>query len=72
MIGLLMTGAYILKGIRSTLHGPLNTRWLGHRLEISTREVIAIAPLMVLMLLVGVWPAWLVGVINEAVVRMFA
>ena len=25
MIGLLMTGAYILKGVRSTLHGPLNT-----------------------------------------------
>jgi NADH-quinone oxidoreductase subunit M len=67
-----MTGAYILKGIRSTLHGPVNTRWLGHRLEISPREIIAIAPLMVLMLVVGIWPAWLVGVINEAVTRMFA
>jgi NADH-quinone oxidoreductase subunit M len=72
MIGLLMTGAYILKGIRATLHGPVNTRWLGHRLEISPREIVALAPLMALMLAVGVWPAWLVGVINEAVTRMFA
>jgi NADH-quinone oxidoreductase subunit M len=72
MLGLLMTGAYILKGIRRTLHGPLNTRWLGHHLEISPREIIAIAPLMVLMLVVGIWPAWLVGVINEAVTRLFA
>jgi NADH-quinone oxidoreductase subunit M len=72
MLGLLMTGAYILKGIRATLHGPLNTRWLGHSLEISPREILAIAPLMVLMLAVGIWPAWLVGMINETVMRMFA
>ena len=72
MLGLLMTGAYILKGIRRTLHGPVNTRWVGHRLEIAPREIIALAPLMVLMLLVGIWPAWLVSVINEAVTRLFA
>ena len=70
MLGLLITGAYILKGIRKTLHGPVNPRWIGHRLEISTREVIAIAPLMGLMLVVGIWPAWLVSVINATVTRM--
>ena len=70
MLGLLITGAYILKGVRKTLHGPVNPRWIGHRLEISTREVIAIAPLMGLMLVVGIWPAWLVSVINATVTRM--
>jgi len=70
MIGLLMTGAYILKGIGKVLHGPLNTKWVGHKLEISPREVVAIAPLLVLMLVIGVWPGWLVNVINEAVTRM--
>jgi NADH-quinone oxidoreductase subunit M len=70
MIGLLMTGAYILKGIGKVLHGPLNTKWVGHPLEISPREVVAIAPLLVLMLVIGVWPGWLVNVINEAVTRM--
>jgi NADH-quinone oxidoreductase subunit M len=70
MVGLLMTGAYILKGIGRVLHGPLNPRWVGHSLEISPREVLAIAPLMALMLALGVWPWWLVNVINEAVTRM--
>ncbi|MEZ4515486.1 MAG: hypothetical protein R3C44_01150 [Chloroflexota bacterium] len=27
MLGLLMTGAYILKGIGETLHGPLKPEW---------------------------------------------
>jgi len=71
MIGLLITGAYILKGIKLVLHGPMNEKWAGHRLEISRREVIAIAPLMALMLLIGVWPSWIVGVINQTVMRLF-
>lgn len=70
MLGLLMTGAYILKGIYKAIYGPLNPKWVGHKLEISAREVIAIAPLLVLMLVLGVWPGWLVHVINEAVTRL--
>jgi NADH-quinone oxidoreductase subunit M len=72
MIGLLMTGAYILKGVRSTLYGPVNRRWLGHRLEISAREVVALAPLVALLVFNGVWPAWLVSVINDTVTRFLA
>ena len=43
MIGLLFTGAYILKGIMLVLHGPLNEKWGHgeHRLtEISSRELV--------------------------------
>jgi NADH-quinone oxidoreductase subunit M len=71
MLGLLITGAYIVKGIRDVLHGPLNEAWQGHALEINRREIIAIAPLMVLMLAIGVWPAWLLDVINQTVLRLF-
>jgi len=71
MLGLLFTGAYILKGIRETLHGPLNPEWSGHVSEINRRELWVIAPLMVLMLWLGVWPAWLLGVINQAVTTLF-
>jgi NADH-quinone oxidoreductase subunit M len=71
MIGLLITGAYILKGVRMVLHGPLNEKWLGHALEINRREVIAIAPLMALMLIIGIWPAWILDVINQTVLRLF-
>jgi NADH-quinone oxidoreductase subunit M len=70
MIGLLITGAYILKGIKQVLHGPMNEKWLGHRLEINRREVVAIAPLMFLMLLIGVWPSWILEVINKTVMRL--
>lgn len=66
MIGLLFTGAYILKGIKLVLHGPLNERWVGALAEINAREVVVMAPLMVLMLLIGVWPAWILQVINRA------
>jgi NADH-quinone oxidoreductase subunit M len=71
MLGLLITGIYILKSIRQVLHGPLNEAWQGHALEINRREVIAIAPLMVLMLAIGIWPAWIVSVINATILRLF-
>jgi NADH-quinone oxidoreductase subunit M len=70
-IGLLFTGAYVLKGIAKLLHGPINSRWIGHVSEINTREVLVIAPLMVLMLFIGVWPAWILDVINRAVTALF-
>jgi NADH-quinone oxidoreductase subunit M len=72
MIGLFFTGAYILKGIKQVLHGPLNEHWIGHLTEINTREVLVIAPLMILILLIGVWPAWILDVINRAITVLFS
>ena len=74
MLGLLFTGAYILKGISKVLHGPMNEQWAHgeHKLtEISTREIIVMAPLMTLILVIGVWPAWILDVINKAVMHLF-
>ncbi len=71
MIGLFFTGAYILKGIKKVLHGPTNEHWIGHITEINLREIIVVGPLMVLMLLIGVWPAWILGVINSAMQVLF-
>jgi NADH-quinone oxidoreductase subunit M len=71
MLGLLFTGAYVLKGIKHVLQGPLNEKWVGHLSEINTREIFVIAPLMVLMLQLGVWPAWLLDVINGAMTALF-
>ncbi|OGO27586.1 MAG: hypothetical protein A2W33_08310 [Chloroflexi bacterium RBG_16_52_11] len=74
MLGLLFTGAYILKGIKKVLHGPVNERWAHgeHKLtEINPREIIVMAPLMALILVIGVWPAWILNVINKAVVMLF-
>jgi NADH-quinone oxidoreductase subunit M len=74
MLGLLFTGAYILKGIKMVLHGPLNEHWAHgeHRLtEMNTREIFVMVPLMALILWIGLWPAWILDVINKAVVMLF-
>ena len=74
MLGLLMTGAYILKGIKQVLHGPLNEHWAHgeHRLtEINIREILVMAPLMVLILVIGIWPMWILDVINKAMMMLF-
>jgi len=67
MIGLFFTGAYILKGIKQVLHGPLNEHWVGHISEINAREILVMVPLMGLILWIGIWPSWILGVINHAV-----
>lgn len=74
MLGLLFTGAYILKGIKKVLHGPLNERWARgeHKLtEINAREILVMAPLMALMLFTGLWPRWILEIINKAVTALF-
>jgi NADH-quinone oxidoreductase subunit M len=74
MLGLLFTGAYILKGIMKVLHGPMNEHWAHgeHKLtEINTREILVVVPLMALILVIGIWPAWILEVINKAVVALF-
>jgi len=65
-IGLLFTGAYTLKALRDVLHGPLNMRWPGHLHEINLREMIVMAPLLALILTIGIWPSWILAVINQA------
>jgi NADH-quinone oxidoreductase subunit M len=72
MIGLLMTGAYVLKAIQKVLHGPANRELLHHAEmpDINRREVIALAPLLALMLAIGVWPYWLMDVINKTVTKL--
>ncbi len=72
MIGLLFTGAYILKGIRAVLHGPFNMRWKNHSLELTPAELVGMAPLIALMLLTGIYPNWILPTINSTVTTLFA
>ena len=70
MLGLLMTGAYILKAVGSTLHGPVNERWRSLK-DMNLREHLVIWPLMALMLSLGIWPQWLLVFINDTVRTFF-
>ena len=72
MLGLLFTGAYILKGIRAVLHGPFNMRWRDTNLELTPAELLGMAPLLILMLLTGVYPNWILPTINTTVSTIFA
>jgi NADH-quinone oxidoreductase subunit M len=52
----------------------VNEQWAHgeHKLsEINVRETIVIAPLMVLMLVIGIYPAWILDVINKAMMMLF-
>jgi NADH-quinone oxidoreductase subunit M len=71
MIGLFFTGAYVLKALKLVLHGPVNEKLEGHVSEINARELVVMAPLMALMLVTGIWPAWLLDLINKAVSLLF-
>lgn len=71
MVGLLFTGAYVLIALRKVLHGPINPKWAGHLAEINTREIIILVPLMLLILAIGIWPAWIMDVINKAVIMLY-
>jgi NADH-quinone oxidoreductase subunit M len=70
MIGLFFTGVYVLKAIAGLLHGPKNNHWSQLK-EINTREIFVIAPLMILMLWIGIWPSWILNMINNAVNLFF-
>jgi NADH-quinone oxidoreductase subunit M len=71
MLGLFMTGAYILKGIGETLHGPIKDEWRGLK-DMTFREHVVIWPLMALMLSLGIWPQWLLVFINDTVTKIFS
>jgi NADH-quinone oxidoreductase subunit M len=71
MIGLFFTGAYILKALKQVLHGPLNEHWNGHVHDLTVREIVVMAPLLALTLAIGVWPAWILSMINHAVTALF-
>ncbi len=66
MLGLFMTGAYILKAIGQTLHGPIKEEWRGLP-HMTIREHLVIWPLMILMLTLGIWPQWVLVYINDTV-----
>lgn len=71
LIGLFFTGVYILKALKMVLHGPLNEEWAGHLSEINLREILVAAPLMVLVLVTGIWPSWIMNLINQAISAWF-
>jgi NADH-quinone oxidoreductase subunit M len=71
MVGLLFTGVYVVKALKLVLQGPFNETWAGKISEINLRELFVIVPLMILILSIGIWPSWILNIINQTVMRWF-
>jgi NADH-quinone oxidoreductase subunit M len=65
-VGIILAALYILLMIQRTMHGPLNETNKGFR-DLSAREVWVIAPVLVLIVALGVYPKPVLDTINPAV-----
>lgn len=68
-VGIVITAAYVLRLYQKSMTGPLKPGLEGMR-DLGGREVIALAPIAVLTIVLGFFPAPLTDVINPAVDRV--
>jgi len=68
VLGLLLTAIFILTILQRVFSGPLNSKWAGmHDLTVSER--LALAPPLVLMFVLGVYPQLVLGFTNSTVMQ---
>jgi len=67
--GILVTAAFFLRMLQKVFLGPFNEKWEGLK-DISPRELIAVAPLAVLMILLGLWPRLLLDIMNPTMTQL--
>ena len=67
--GIVVAAAYMLKVVRQVLLGPLNERWSALA-DMSPREVLSLSPLLLLVLALGVYPLWLLGLQDASLTKL--
>jgi NADH-quinone oxidoreductase subunit M len=65
LIGIILAAAYLLYMIQRVLLGALNPRW-SQLPDINGREIFTLAPLMVIILIFGVYPQWILDYLTPA------
>ncbi|MGK2930477.1 MAG: complex I subunit 4 family protein [Acidimicrobiales bacterium] len=65
LLGVLITAALFLQMLQKLFFGDLPER-LGDFPDLDRREIAALVPLLALVVLIGVWPAWLLDLIAPA------
>jgi NADH-quinone oxidoreductase subunit M len=68
-LGLLVTAIFLLTIIQRVFCGPLNERWRQFP-DLTTGERVLVAIPVALMFLLGLWPQFVLGVIDSTVVKM--
>ncbi len=71
LVGVVITVAYFLWAIHRIFWGPLNPRW-AQLPDLDGRERWALVPLAALMVVVGMYPGPLVGMVNLAMVNILS
>ncbi len=68
-LGLLVTAIFLLTVLQRVFNGPLNPQWAAFP-DLTTRERWLVGPLVALMLVLGVYPQLILGVVDQTVVSM--
>ena len=68
-IGILVTAAYSLRTIGKMFMGPFNPRWEGLQ-DLTPREYVATAPLILLMVGLGLFPSFALNLMNATLKQM--
>jgi len=68
-IGILVTAIFLLTLIQRVFCGPLNERWAKFP-DLTTAERFLVLPSIALMFILGVWPQFILGVVDATVVKL--
>ncbi|MGC8873202.1 MAG: complex I subunit 4 family protein [Chloroflexia bacterium] len=74
-LGIVFTAAFLLWTIQRMLFGMPKEKFEelyheGHLFDMDTREIVTMAPLLAFMVAVGIYPAFIVDLINQAVTAL--
>ncbi len=69
LLGILITAAFFLVMIKKVFLGPFNTKW-EKLTDMNARELIAVVPLCVLMVVFGIWPSLLLSPMNATLTHL--
>ena len=69
VIGILVTAIFILTVIQRVFAGPLNEKWSGFP-DLTLAERALLAAPIALMFVLGVWPRFILDVVNSTAVQM--
>jgi NADH-quinone oxidoreductase subunit M len=71
VLGLLMTAVFLLTVIQKVFSGPVNPSWQAMP-DLAITERVALAPAMILMLVLGLYPQIIAGLVSGAVTQWAA
>jgi NADH-quinone oxidoreductase subunit M len=71
VLGLLMTAVFLLTVIQKVFSGPVNPRWQTLP-DLTTAERLVLAPSMILMLVLGLYPQIVAGLVSATVTQWVA